>query len=118
MATVTTMESLQKLVNELKNAILEIKEGMNGFLVSQNSISNELNRMKNGEATSNNGGNHNHRTGGRGYERMSKIEFSKFHGDDVKEQAKKVGGVIMAFPSLQESHNLAKREEKSCNEAK
>nr|GEX48115.1 hypothetical protein [Tanacetum cinerariifolium] len=75
MATVTTMESLQESVNELKNAILEIKEGMNGFLVSQNAISNELNRMKNGEATSNNGGNHNHRTGGRGYGRMSKIEM-------------------------------------------
>ncbi|GKC47433.1 reverse transcriptase [Tanacetum coccineum] len=57
---------------------------MNGFLVSQNAISNELNKMKNGEGTGHNGGSHNSRNGGRGYGRMSKIELSKFHVDDVK----------------------------------
>ncbi|GKE57629.1 hypothetical protein Tco_1496814, partial [Tanacetum coccineum] len=57
---------------------------MNGFLVSQNAISNELNRMKNGKGTSHNGGSNNSRNGGRGYGRMSKIKLSKFHVDDVK----------------------------------
>ncbi|GJR87380.1 reverse transcriptase [Tanacetum coccineum] len=92
MTVVPTIESLQDSVNELRNAILEIKEGLTEFMVSQNAISNELNRMKNGEGTSNNGGsqnhsgngNQNHRNGDRGFGRMSKTEFSRFNGDDVK----------------------------------
>ncbi|GKF21207.1 reverse transcriptase [Tanacetum coccineum] len=92
MTVVPTIESLQDSVNELRNAILEIKERLTEFMVSQNAISNELNRMKNGEGTSNNGGsqnhsgngNQNHRNGDRGFGRMSKTEFSRFNGDDVK----------------------------------
>nr|GEV14925.1 hypothetical protein [Tanacetum cinerariifolium] len=57
---------------------------MNGFLISQNAITTNLNRMKNGEGTSHNGDNQNHKGGGRGYGRMSKIKFPKFNGDDVK----------------------------------
>nr|GFB87765.1 hypothetical protein [Tanacetum cinerariifolium] len=92
MADAPTMKFLQDSVNELGYAILKINKGMTRFLVSQNAISNELNRTRTGEGTSNNGGIQNHSgngnrnniNDGRGYGRISNIKFSKFNVDDVK----------------------------------
>ena len=87
---VTTMESLQEAVNELKGAMLEIKDSMTGFLVNHNALTQQVNRLSNGESTSRGVGHHvgdgipNTRSGNRGYGRMSKIEFPQFNGEDVK----------------------------------
>ena len=43
---VPTMESLQESIIELRNAIVEIKDGITGFLVNQNALSQEVNRLK------------------------------------------------------------------------
>ena len=94
------MESLQDTVKELQATMLGIQESMNNFLVSQNLMNQEINRLKNGEGTSNHAGSQNHsgiaRNGtgnarnlgnggtGRNIGRLSKIEFPKFNGEDVK----------------------------------
>ncbi|GKC56058.1 reverse transcriptase [Tanacetum coccineum] len=102
LTTAPTIESMQESINELKAAIVEIKEGMKTFLVSQKLLSDEVNKIKNVEGTSQNGqnsasqqnGGNPHNSGGGGgqnyktsthsYGRLAKIEFPKFSGDDVK----------------------------------
>ncbi|GJT33946.1 hypothetical protein Tco_0924365 [Tanacetum coccineum] len=98
---VSTMKSVQESINELKVVIVEIKEGMKTFLVGQKVLSDEVNKLKNGESTSHNGQdstNHHsgspyqggggvgntYKKGNDGYGRLAKIEFPKFSGDDVK----------------------------------
>ncbi|GJV12941.1 putative mitochondrial protein [Tanacetum coccineum] len=88
MMLVITMESLQEIANDLKASIAKITEGMKGFLVLQKLVTDEIHKLKRGEGTSsNNGGSHGdfaHRPVNLGYDRMTKIEFPKFSGEDVK----------------------------------
>nr|GFC55820.1 hypothetical protein [Tanacetum cinerariifolium] len=98
---VPTTESMQESIEELKVAVLEIKEGMKTFLVGHKVLSYEVEKLKNGEGTSHNGEdstNHHsgspHHSGGSvgnaykkgnlSYGRLAKIEFPKNNGDDVK----------------------------------
>ncbi|GJS76206.1 reverse transcriptase [Tanacetum coccineum] len=98
---VPIMESMQESIDELKSAVLEIKEGMKTFLVGHKKLSDEVEKLKNGEGTSHNGqdstnrpNNSLHHSGGgagntynkgnHSYGRLAKIEFPKFSGDDVK----------------------------------
>ncbi|GKD03450.1 hypothetical protein Tco_1178424 [Tanacetum coccineum] len=93
---VPTKESVQESISELRDAIVEIKEGMKAFLINQKVVSDEINKLKNGEGISNNaqnsgsqhqsggGGGQVHRNGTHSYGRLAKIEFPKFSGDDVK----------------------------------
>ncbi|GJW28011.1 hypothetical protein Tco_0044886, partial [Tanacetum coccineum] len=95
------MESMQESINELKAVVLEIKEGMKTFLVGHKVLSDEVEKLMNGEGASHNGqdstnhhsGSPHHSGGGVGntykkgnhsYGRLAKIEFPKFSGDDVK----------------------------------
>ncbi|GJY70835.1 retrotransposon-related protein [Tanacetum coccineum] len=52
---VPTMESVQESINELKVAIVEIKEGMKTFLVGKKVLYDEVKKLKNGKGTSHNG---------------------------------------------------------------
>ncbi|GJV13448.1 reverse transcriptase [Tanacetum coccineum] len=93
---VPTMETMQDSINELRAAIVEIKEGMNIFLISQKLVSDELNKLNNGEGTSNiahhigsqhqsgGGGGQTYKNGSHSYGRMTKIKFPKFSEEDVK----------------------------------
>ncbi|PWA83161.1 hypothetical protein CTI12_AA170130 [Artemisia annua] len=76
MTSVPTMETLQESIIELRDAIVEIKDGMTGFLalVTMKAVRNQNHSC----------GNNNPRNGNRGYGRMSKTGFPKFNGDDVK----------------------------------
>ncbi|GKB58284.1 reverse transcriptase [Tanacetum coccineum] len=64
---------------------MEIKKSMNAFLVAQNKVSGEINKLKSGEGTSNNTRrDQNTSHGVHKYGRIAKIEFPKFSGEDVK----------------------------------
>ena len=69
----TTMESLQHTIEDLLRRMEQMQ--------------NDMTRMRSGEGTSNGPHVHNARNGGvvaNQYGRMSKIEFPRFNGDDVK----------------------------------
>nr|GEW89977.1 retrotransposon protein [Tanacetum cinerariifolium] len=51
------MKLVKESISELRDAIVEIKEGMKAFLIDQKVVSNEINKLKNGEGTSNNAQN-------------------------------------------------------------
>ena len=59
----STMEALQESVRDLQETMLGIKESMQGFLVNQNLINQEISRLKNGEGTSHHAGSQNHSGG-------------------------------------------------------
>ncbi|GJZ96097.1 reverse transcriptase [Tanacetum coccineum] len=46
---VPTMESVQESISELRDAIVEIKEGMKAFLINQKVVSDEIKKLKNVE---------------------------------------------------------------------
>ncbi|GKE55616.1 hypothetical protein Tco_1494801, partial [Tanacetum coccineum] len=78
-------------IESLNDAIMEIKESMNAFLINQNKVSDELNKLKHGEGTSEHDSGSNttrkdqaNRHGVHKYGRIAKIKFPKFSGDDVK----------------------------------
>nr|GEZ58188.1 reverse transcriptase [Tanacetum cinerariifolium] len=81
---VITLESLQESVNDLKAPIAGINEGMKGFLVQQKLVTDEIKKLKMGEGTSGNPGSSTHRHVNLGNGRMTKSEFPKFSGEDVK----------------------------------
>ncbi|GKD56513.1 hypothetical protein Tco_1289900 [Tanacetum coccineum] len=87
---VVTMESLQEIMNEIRNALTNLTGQVNYYTTQFRVFQTKLARVRNGGGTSggNNGGNNNsNRRGGNQvlqYGRMSKIEFPKFNGDDVK----------------------------------
>nr|GEW88778.1 1-aminocyclopropane-1-carboxylate oxidase 5-like [Tanacetum cinerariifolium] len=62
-----TIESLQETMNELRAAIVEINDDINGFVVNQRVVSDEINRLKSDEGTSNDHGGGSNNTHG-GYE--------------------------------------------------
>ncbi|GJT81143.1 reverse transcriptase [Tanacetum coccineum] len=76
-----SINTLSTTVLEMKSAMVEITESMKGFLVQQNLVVSDLKRLKNVKGTSH---NNNGRTTNHQYGRMTKIEFPKFSGDDVK----------------------------------
>nr|GEW03098.1 hypothetical protein [Tanacetum cinerariifolium] len=69
-----TLESLQEQLQQLQQTILTV-------LTNQYVVNTEIQALKNREGTSNGRGSHTHNTQ---YGRMSKTEFPKFHGEDVK----------------------------------
>ncbi|GJX58361.1 retrotransposon-related protein [Tanacetum coccineum] len=86
---VVTMDALQETMNEIKSALLTLTGQVNDHIVQFRVFQTELTRLSNGEGTS--GGNNDRNSNGRQgnnqmvqYGRMSKIEFPKFNGDDVK----------------------------------
>ena len=60
------------------------------MLITINALTQEVNKLRSGEGTGHGSIHHvgdgtpNARNGNRGYDRMSKIEFPKFNGEDVK----------------------------------
>ncbi|GJR90562.1 reverse transcriptase [Tanacetum coccineum] len=69
-----TLESLQEQLPQLQQTISTV-------LTNQSVVNTEIQTLKDGEGTSNGRGSQTHNTQ---YGRMSKIEFPKFHGEDVK----------------------------------
>ncbi|GKB90235.1 hypothetical protein Tco_0962507 [Tanacetum coccineum] len=69
-----TLKSLQEQLQQLQQTILTV-------LTNQYVVNIEIQTLKNREGTSNGRGSQTHNTQ---YGRMSKIEFPKFHGEDVK----------------------------------
>ncbi|GJU88044.1 reverse transcriptase [Tanacetum coccineum] len=86
---VFTMEALQETMNEIKYALLTLTGQVNDHTLHFRVFQTKLARLSNREGTS--GGNNNRKSNGRQgsnqmvqYGRISKIEFPKFNGDDVK----------------------------------
>ncbi|GJX75550.1 ribonuclease H-like domain-containing protein [Tanacetum coccineum] len=78
-------------LESLDDAIIEIRESMNAFLIAQNKVSDEINKPKSGEGTSAPDGGSNttrrdqdNRHGTYKYGWIVKIKFPKFSGEDVK----------------------------------
>nr|GEW41408.1 hypothetical protein [Tanacetum cinerariifolium] len=69
-----TLESLQEQLQQLQQTILIV-------LTNQSVVNTEIQALNKEEENSNGRGSHTHNTQ---YGRMSKIEFPKFHGEDVK----------------------------------
>nr|GFA13690.1 hypothetical protein [Tanacetum cinerariifolium] len=69
-----TLESLQEQLQQLQQTISTV-------LTNQSVVNTEIQALKNEEENSNRRGSQTHNTQ---YVRMSKIEFPKFHGEDVK----------------------------------
>ncbi|GKA25121.1 hypothetical protein Tco_0711154 [Tanacetum coccineum] len=69
-----TLEALQEQLQQLQQSLSTV-------LTNQSVVNTKIQALKNGEATSSGGGSHTHNTQ---YERMTKIEFLKFKGEDVK----------------------------------
>ena len=97
MSTVPTVESLHETVNGFTSALEGINQRLNDIMQQQNLFQQELARSRSGEGPSHgmNGGAQTPRNGGHNggqnggqqmmqYGRMSKIEFPKFDGGDVK----------------------------------
>ena len=93
MSTVPTVESLSETVNGFSTVLDGINQRLADIMQQQNLFQQELARSRSGEGPSqgNNGGGQNTRNeahnGGNQmmqYGRMSKIEFPRFDGNDVK----------------------------------
>ncbi|GJY38027.1 gypsy/ty3 retroelement polyprotein [Tanacetum coccineum] len=69
---------LTNTLTAIQTAIDQINGNINGLLLFQQFATSEINRLTNGEGTSNRGGS------GLQYGRLTKFEFPKFSGDDVQ----------------------------------
>ncbi|GJT02452.1 gypsy/ty3 retroelement polyprotein [Tanacetum coccineum] len=84
------MESLQESIDDVRNVIANLNGQVNDHTSQFRVFQTKLTRVRNKEGTSNgsnSGSNSLGRQGGNQvvqHERMSKIEFPKFNGDDVK----------------------------------
>ncbi|GJV41659.1 kinase-like domain, phloem protein 2-like protein [Tanacetum coccineum] len=94
-----SMRGMQESISQLNQSIQDLAPAQEGFLVQQNYHTTDINSLKNGEGTSR----------PMHYTRMTKLEFPKFSGDDVKgwifRQFVKIHGEIVEW-SLYESEIL------------
>ncbi|GKC03690.1 retrotransposon-related protein, partial [Tanacetum coccineum] len=69
-----SFSGIQESISQLNQTMQPLASSQDGMLVQQNYHTTEINRLKNGEATSR----------AMHYTRMTKLEFPKFSGEDVK----------------------------------
>ncbi|GJX35776.1 hypothetical protein Tco_0247333 [Tanacetum coccineum] len=93
-----SMSSFQEALGGLTIAVTGINESIKGILLQQGLFNDELARLRSGESASNEAANrtsgNNNNTNSGHYGRMTKIDFLKFYGKDVKEALKRFGVVF------------------------
>ncbi|GKF41328.1 hypothetical protein Tco_0124670, partial [Tanacetum coccineum] len=70
--------NLEVGIANIQSSLDQINESIRGLLMFQQFATNEINSLKNKEGTSHRGNNN----GGGQYGRLTKLEFSKFNGED------------------------------------
>ncbi|GKB74330.1 putative mitochondrial protein [Tanacetum coccineum] len=75
-----TNTDISPTLETIQSSLEQIHESIKGLLWFQQFATSEINSIKNGESTSQRGTNN----GGGQYGRLTKLEFPKFHGEDVQ----------------------------------
>lgn len=76
-AVITSLLEFKLSMQDMNKNIVELSETMNGALLQQQFLTNELQKVKNGEGVIN-------RNPQMQFGRLTKLDFHRFAGDDVK----------------------------------
>ncbi|GJT52693.1 reverse transcriptase [Tanacetum coccineum] len=97
-----TTPNLEVGIANIQSSLDQINESIRGLLMFQQFATNEINSLKNKEGTSQRGNNN----GGGQYGRLTKLEFSKFNGEDVQGWLYKVHQFFKIDHIKDDSHKI------------